>query len=173
MFHNVPYIHNQIKGEIQWSGKFHSNDRYGPCEAWENFIFSFFAPWCSEFHFWIQLLTSFKYNPVHQQFKLCGNRLNSQWTPSGLFEYTPGLGALTEVTGCTWECKGCPWLKQFSHTSQGPYLTYEWNLPDHCISSLTVSVSLVVSVRFERVTNNHGLDKHFVYPYLSALTVFH
>ena len=33
-----------LKGEIQWSGRFHSNHRYGPFEVWENIIFSVFAP---------------------------------------------------------------------------------------------------------------------------------
>ena len=66
--YHVKMSYYSIKGEIQWSGKFHSYDRYSLCEVWENFIFSFFAPWCSEFNFRIQLLTSFKYNPVPQQF---------------------------------------------------------------------------------------------------------
>jgi hypothetical protein len=55
-----------IYGETQWSGKFHSYDKYRPCKVWEKIVFHFFAPWCSEFNFRIQLIHSFKYNPGPQ-----------------------------------------------------------------------------------------------------------
>jgi hypothetical protein len=35
---------SQLKGEIQWSGKFHSYDKYCTCEMWEQINFSFFCP---------------------------------------------------------------------------------------------------------------------------------
>ena len=35
--------------------------------VWQNI----FAPWCSEFNFRIQLLTSFNYNPVPQEWTTC------------------------------------------------------------------------------------------------------
>ena len=33
-----------IKWEIQWSGKFHSYDRYGHCEVWETLFLHFLPP---------------------------------------------------------------------------------------------------------------------------------
>ena len=51
-------------------GRYSGLVRYHPCEVQENIILSFFAPWCSEFNFRIQLLHSFRYNPVSEQLTL-------------------------------------------------------------------------------------------------------
>jgi hypothetical protein len=88
-----------VKGEIQCSGKFHSYDRYDPCEVCENIIFTFVAPWCSEFNFRIQLLASLKYNPVPQQWTTC----TLPTTTHSHFEYTQPRVYSKRSQGFHWE----------------------------------------------------------------------
>jgi hypothetical protein len=145
-----------LKGEIQWLGKFHLYDKYCPCEVWENNFFHFFPPWFEEFNFRIKLLHSFKYNPWPLHF----TQVDTLWPPSvqpTVSLSTPQAWVYSkrlQVVHCwghglylkeyqSWirklnsEHQGAKnWKIFFSHTSHGQYLSYEWNLPDHCISPL-------------------------------------